>query len=92
MNRQPNGKRPFASKGTPRRPSAPRESTGLSTGARRLALEVLTDVHRNGAYASLALGERLRNAACRRRIGAWPRASSMAPNTRSSVSTGRWIG
>lgn len=62
MNRQPNGKRPFASKGTPRRPSAPRESTGLSTGARRLALEVLTDVHRNGAYASLALGERLRNA------------------------------
>lgn len=32
------------------------------SGARRVALDVLTDVHRGGAYAALALDTRLRNA------------------------------
>lgn len=41
----------------PRPRTAPAQS-GLN--ARRLALEVLTDVREKGAYASLALGERLR--------------------------------
>ncbi len=40
----------------------PQESTGLSPGARRLALDVLRDVHQNGAYAALALNERLSKA------------------------------
>ena len=43
----------------PRPRTAPAQS-GLN--ARRLALEVLTDVREKGAYASLALGERLRAA------------------------------
>ena len=41
---------------------APAESTGLSMNARRVALEVLCDVHQNGAFASLSLDEHLRAA------------------------------
>jgi 16S rRNA (cytosine967-C5)-methyltransferase len=35
------------------------ERTDLTTGARRIALETLRDVHEHGAYASLALQDRL---------------------------------
>ncbi len=38
------------------------ERTGLSIGARRLALDVLRDVHEHGAYAALALQEKLTRA------------------------------
>ena len=38
---------------------APTETTGLSIGARRVALDVLQDVHQRGAYAALALQDRL---------------------------------
>ncbi len=41
---------------------APEENTGLSMNARRVALDVLTDVHKGGAYASLGLDDRLRAA------------------------------
>ncbi len=41
---------------------APVESTGLTMNARRVALDVLCDVHQNGAYASLSLDEKLRAA------------------------------
>lgn len=42
-------------------PRSPRPHTAQSgLNARRLALDVLTDVREKGAYASLALGERLR--------------------------------
>ena len=41
------------------RDAAPQERTGLSVGARRAALEVLRDVHENGAYAQLSLNEKL---------------------------------
>lgn len=42
-------------------PRSPRPRTAQSgLNARRLALDVLTDVREKGAYASLALGERLR--------------------------------
>ncbi len=40
----------------------PIETTGLSMNARRVALDVLCDVHQNGAFASLSLDEHLRNA------------------------------
>ncbi|MEG0049685.1 MAG: 16S rRNA (cytosine(967)-C(5))-methyltransferase RsmB, partial [Clostridia bacterium] len=40
----------------------PVESTGLSINARRVALDVLCDVHQNGAYASLTLDDQLRAA------------------------------
>lgn len=43
------------------RPSGMRENNA-GMAARRAALEVLTDVHKNGAYASLALDKRLRDA------------------------------
>ena len=44
-------------------PRSPRPHTAQSgLNARRLALDVLTDVREKGAYASLALGERLRAA------------------------------
>ena len=44
-------------------PRSPRPRTAQSgLNARRLALDVLTDVREKGAYASLALGERLRAA------------------------------
>ncbi len=42
-----------------RTPLVPAESTGLSIGARRAALDVLQEVHQKGAYAALALGEKL---------------------------------
>lgn len=40
-------------------PAAPVESTGLSMGARRLALDILQDIHANEAFAGLAVRERL---------------------------------
>ena len=43
----------------PARPVVPTETTGLSIGARRAALEVLRDVHQNGAFAQLALNAKL---------------------------------
>lgn len=55
------GAGPFArgpAKGRPQPTPAP--SSGLSIGARRLALDVLRDVHQEGAYAGLALNERLK--------------------------------
>lgn len=53
--RTPSGARP-----TPRPVSRPpEESTGLTMGARRLALEVLRGVHEKGAYAALALNQSL---------------------------------
>lgn len=47
---------------THHRPSdaRPQEHTGVTMDARRAALNVLTDVHRDGAYASLALDKHLR--------------------------------
>lgn len=48
-----------------RKPNAPRpeaEQTPNTTPARRLALEVLTDVHQNGAFAQLSLNEKLQAA------------------------------
>ena len=55
----PSGQRRFA------RPAVavPTESTGLSSSARRLALDVLQDVHQRGAYAALALQDRLSKSA-----------------------------
>ncbi len=47
---------------SPARPSGERAHVGTGMAARRAALEVLTDVHRGGAYASLALDKRLRDA------------------------------
>ncbi len=41
---------------------APVETTGLTMNARRVALDILCDVHQNGAYASLSLDENLRAA------------------------------
>lgn len=43
----------------------PQESTGLSMNARRVALDVLCDVHQNGAFAQLSLDEHLRSAKLR---------------------------
>lgn len=43
--------------------TSPVQSTGISIGARRLALDVLQDVHQNGAYAALALNEHLKKTA-----------------------------
>lgn len=54
-------RRPGGSTPPGRRPAA-QESTGLSMNARRVALDVLTDVREKGAYASLALDARLRTA------------------------------
>lgn len=65
-------KKPFG-KPAPKKPDGERifgrsvkdgsvETTGLSMNARRIALDVLCDVHQNGAYASLSLDEHLRNA------------------------------
>ena len=70
---KPAGKKPFGKPAEPRpagpfgRPASekPEESTGLSMNARRVALDVLCDVHQNGAYASLSLDEKLRNAKLR---------------------------
>lgn len=44
---------------------APQESTGLTMNARRVALDVLCDVHQNGAFAQLSLDEHLRSAKLR---------------------------
>lgn len=44
---------------------SPVETTGLTMNARRVALDVLCDVHQKGAYASLALDEHLRAAKLR---------------------------
>ena len=71
-DKKPFGRKPFG-KPAPRREEGERvfgrsakdgpvESTGLSMNARRVALDVLCDVHQNGAYASLSLDEHLRNA------------------------------
>ncbi len=49
--------RPGAVRPAPR--SVPQEASGLSLGARRLALEVLRDVRQNGAFAQLSLNEKL---------------------------------
>ena len=43
----------------------PEPGTGLSMTARRVALDVLCDVHQRGAYAALSLDERLRAARLR---------------------------
>ena len=51
---------------------APQESTGLTMNARRVALDVLCDVHQNGAFAALSLDEKLR-------------ASKLSPQDRSLV-------
>lgn len=67
---RPRGARPSVAPHAPRtqaRPGnrAPRPCTAPAQSglnARRLALDVLTDVREKGAYASLALGERLRAA------------------------------
>lgn len=67
---RPRGARPSVAPHAPRtqaRPGnrAPRPRTAPAQSglnARRLALDVLTDVREKGAYASLALGERLRAA------------------------------
>ena len=40
--------------------ATPVEETGLRLGARRLAYDILCDVHQNGAYAALSLTEHLR--------------------------------
>ena len=45
--------------------SQPEETTGLTMNARRIALDVLCDVHQNGAFASLSLDEKLRDAKLR---------------------------
>ena len=73
-------------------PRSPRPRTAQSgLNARRLALDVLTDVREKGAYASLALGERLRAAHLspedRRLATAW----SMARWKTSCKSIMRWI-
>ena len=39
----------------------PHETTGISTVSRRLALEVLSDVHNNGAFANLSLSKKFMN-------------------------------
>ena len=52
----PSGERRFA---RPVPAQTPAETTGLSGSARRLALDVLQDVHQRGAYAALALQDRL---------------------------------
>lgn len=64
---RPRGARPSVAPHAPRTQARPGRSprtvpaqSGLN--ARRLALDVLTDVREKGAYASLALGERLRAA------------------------------
>jgi len=41
---------------------APQETTGIPMNARRVALEVLCDVHQRGAFASLSLDDHLRAA------------------------------
>lgn len=64
------GRRPAA---RPRRPEgerlfgrsakdAPQETTGMTMNARRVALDVLCDVHQRGAFASLSLDDHLRAA------------------------------
>ncbi len=55
---KPSGGR-FSAPRRPAAPIAPEPTSGLSMGARRLALDVLRDVHQGGAYASLALQTRL---------------------------------
>lgn len=70
------GRKPYPRKNAPTKPTgervfgrpatgAPQESTGLTMNARRVALDVLCDVHQNGAYASLSLDEHLRQAKLR---------------------------
>ncbi len=62
------GMRPAQGKGGFARPVVkavqrePEESTGLSMNARRVALDVLCDVHQKGAFAGLSLDEHLRAA------------------------------
>ncbi len=68
------GARPIAKgEASPRRPEgervfgrsakdAPQETTGIPMNARRVALNVLCDVHQQGAFASLSLDEHLRAA------------------------------
>lgn len=55
---RPMGGRPGVVRGKPVA-KAPAETSGLSIGARRAALDVLLEVHQKGAYAALALGEKL---------------------------------
>jgi len=70
------GKKPFGKPANTAKPAgerifgrsakdAPQESTGLTMNARRVALDVLCDVHQNGAYASLSLDDHLRKAKLR---------------------------
>ncbi len=54
---RPQGSRPAG--GQPRRAPLRQDDTPNTTPARRLALEVLTDVHQNGAFAQLSLNEKL---------------------------------
>ena len=62
---QARAKPPFPSKQGPGRPAsskpkpAPEQEKSISLGARLVALDVLTDVHEQGAYATLALDKRL---------------------------------
>ncbi|MBE5794728.1 MAG: 16S rRNA (cytosine(967)-C(5))-methyltransferase RsmB [Clostridiales bacterium] len=54
------GKRPMGNRPAGNRPEA--DNTPNTTPARRLALEVLSDVHQNGAFANLSLNEKLQAA------------------------------
>lgn len=56
------GPRTGAPRGTDRQRTAPAENTPNTTPARKLALEVLCDVHQKGAYANLSLNEKLQAA------------------------------
>lgn len=58
-SRQSYGKRPEGNRPA-NRPEA--DNTPNTTPARRLALEVLSDVHQNGAFANLSLNEKLQSA------------------------------
>ena len=52
--------RPVTAHRAPASPAVPVEETGLRLGARRLAYDVLCDVHQNGAFAALSLNDHLR--------------------------------
>lgn len=57
-SRRPVGERMFGRSAK----DAPQETTGILMNARRVALEVLCDVHQRGAFASLSLDDHLRAA------------------------------
>ncbi|NLO86833.1 MAG: 16S rRNA (cytosine(967)-C(5))-methyltransferase RsmB, partial [Clostridiales bacterium] len=59
---QPSGERRYGKPAPAGSTQEPVETTGLSISARRVALDVLGDVHQNGAFASLSLDGKLREA------------------------------